>query len=111
MRQPHFFDSRAATIMTAYVIFIQNKKAAPENHAKYRELAPLAPADGAQFVAKNAEFEILEGGPAESVVILSFPTMEAARKWYHSPEYTAARQHRMIDADYKTVLIEAAVND
>ncbi len=42
----------------------------------------------------------------EGAVIVSFPTMEAARAWYHGPGYTAARQHRIKGSDYRVFLID-----
>ncbi len=50
--------------------------------------------------------ETLEGAPIEGAVILSFPTMEAARDWYNSPEYTEARKHRHLGADYRAFITE-----
>jgi uncharacterized protein (DUF1330 family) len=32
--------------------------------------------------------------------------MEAARAWYNSPAYTAARQHRFKAGDYRVFLTE-----
>jgi uncharacterized protein (DUF1330 family) len=96
--------------MTAYVVLVRQETKHPEHFAKYYELAPLAPADGVQFVAKNSEFEIVEGRPAEAVVILSFPSMKHARAWYKSDEYQKAVAHRLAAADYMTLLVDGAVN-
>ncbi len=96
--------------MTAYVVIIRQQTTDPEAYEKYFDLAKLASADGAQFVAKNSEFQILEGPDAEAAVILSFPDMEAARKWYFSDEYQAAVVHRLRGANFVTVLIDGEVN-
>ena len=96
--------------MTAYVIIIRNKTVEPKHFEKYFELAPRAPAEKASFVAKNSEFEVLEGPPAETAVILSFPSMAEARAWYRSEEYQEAVAHRLKAADYRTLLIDGAVN-
>lgn len=96
--------------MTAYVVIVRKETRDPSKFAKYFELAPLAPADGVKFVAKNSEFEVLEGSPIETAVILSFPDMAAARKWYRSDEYQAAVVHRLAGADYFTLLIDGTVN-
>lgn len=96
--------------MTAYVIIIRNETRAPEHFTDYFRLAPLAPHQHARFVAKNSAFEVLEGAPAETVVIVSFPSMEEARAWYYSDAYQAAVKHRLKAADYRTILIDGAVN-
>ena len=96
--------------MTAYVVIIRQQTTDPSKFEKYFELAPRAPADGVKFVAKNSEFEVLEGPDAETVVILSFPDMAAARRWYRSDEYQAAVVHRLQGADYVTVLVDGEVN-
>jgi uncharacterized protein (DUF1330 family) len=46
----------------------------------------------------------LEGEVAKGVVILQFASKEAALAWYHSPEYTAARELRR-DATEITMLV------
>ncbi|WP_371129792.1 DUF1330 domain-containing protein [Phenylobacterium sp.] len=50
--------------------------------------------------------EVLEGPPAETVLITTFPTADDARRWYNSPEYQAAREHRFRGADYRVILTE-----
>ena len=76
--------------MTAYVMIVRKETRDESKFARYFELAPLARADGVKFVAKNSEFEVLEGAPIETAVLQSFPDMAAARKWYRSDEYQAA---------------------
>ncbi|KCZ90999.1 DUF1330 domain-containing protein [Hyphomonas jannaschiana] len=48
----------------------------------------------------------LEGADADGVVILRFPDMDAAKAWYTSPEYQAARAHRFQAADYRVILVD-----
>jgi len=38
--------------------------------------------------------------------VLEFPSMEQARKWYHSPEYAPALAIRLKAANAKVVLVE-----
>jgi uncharacterized protein (DUF1330 family) len=57
--------------------------------------------------AAYTAFDVLEGdGPVLGVVIAEFPSYEVARDWYDSPEYVAARQHRMRGASYIGLLTE-----
>ena len=49
---------------------------------------------------------ILEGPEHEGIAIVSFPTRAEAEEWYHSPEYTDARQHRMRGGDYSVTIVD-----
>lgn len=50
--------------------------------------------------------EVLEGPEVEGVVVLEFPTLEAAKAWYDSPAYREVRQHRFRGADYRAIIVE-----
>ncbi len=50
--------------------------------------------------------EVMEGEGPEGVVLLQFPTMEAAKAWYFSDKYQAALVHRKMAADYRVVFVE-----
>ncbi|HDR9482295.1 hypothetical protein BLA13014_00065 [Burkholderia aenigmatica] len=52
--------------------------------------------------------ETLEGDGPEGVVIVEFPSRDAARAWYDSPEYQSAVQHRFKGARFRAVLVEGA---
>ncbi|WP_254902502.1 MULTISPECIES: DUF1330 domain-containing protein [Mycobacterium simiae complex] len=41
-----------------------------------------------------------------STVILEFPTMDAARAWYHSEAYAEILPLRLNGADYSGILVE-----
>jgi uncharacterized protein (DUF1330 family) len=41
-------------------------------------------------------------------VVLEFPSMDQARKWYHSPEYAPALSLRTKAARSKVLLVEGA---
>jgi uncharacterized protein (DUF1330 family) len=67
----------------------------PEAYAGYQSLAPAAFArHGAHFLARGGEAEVLEGPRLDRHVVIAFPSLEAARACYDSPEYTAARAKR-----------------
>jgi uncharacterized protein (DUF1330 family) len=42
---------------------------------------------GGEFIVQGGEVEVLEGGWAESVIVVSFPDLTKARAWYQSPSY------------------------
>jgi uncharacterized protein (DUF1330 family) len=50
--------------------------------------------------------EPLEGKAPDGIVMLEFPTVEAAKAWYNSPEYQAAVPHRLKAADYRAVIVQ-----
>lgn len=91
----------------AYVIFIK------EGTRDEVEMGRYKAAVGASFNGHSPNFlvaygalEVLEGAPAEGVVILEFADMEKARAWYHSPAYQEAARHRFAGADYRGMIVE-----
>jgi uncharacterized protein (DUF1330 family) len=48
----------------------------------------------------------LEGPGSEGIVIIEFPSYEAAQAWYDSSEYQAAREYRFQGGDYRFILTE-----
>ncbi|WP_027664410.1 DUF1330 domain-containing protein [Rhizobium leguminosarum] len=93
--------------MTAYAIFIRERSRNAAELQTYAELVtPLLGESGATVLAAYGPLDALEGAAPEGVVMASFPTMEAARAFYDSPEYQAAVKHRFLGADYRSFIIE-----
>jgi len=93
--------------MSAYVIFTRERTTNAEELAKYGPMAKQArPGHDLTPLAFYGDFEVLEGSPVEGVVMLRFPDMAAARAWYNSPAYQAAREQRFKGAEYRVVLVE-----
>jgi len=77
---------------------------------EYRKLVPATVEKyGGRYAVRGGTVESKEGGwnPAR-IVVLEFPTMEQARKWYHSPEYAPALALRHKAASAKLILVEGA---
>lgn len=93
--------------MTAYLVARVNVTD-PEKYEAYKALAPAAiAAYGGRYLARGGPMKILEGEPENRrVVVLEFPTMEAAEKFYHSTEYGAAREKRRGAAEFQLILLE-----
>ncbi len=93
--------------MPAYAIFIRDITKDPAEMQTYSEKAGGAVA-GHTLIPRvvYGRHEVLEGPPVEGVVVLEFPSMEAAKAWYDSPAYREAREHRFKGADYRAVLVE-----
>jgi uncharacterized protein (DUF1330 family) len=74
--------------MPAYVIFDIHIDD-PDAYAPYREPAGKSvAAHGGRYLARGGESEVLEGDwDVDRLVIVEFPSMDAARAWYRSPEY------------------------
>lgn len=92
----------------AYVL-VQSEVTNAEQYAAYAKLSPATITKaGGTFLARGGRSTTLEGVKAPArVVVIEFPTFEAAEQWYHSPEYTAVRQVRAGAATMQFVVVEA----
>ena len=84
--------------------------------ATYEEYKALAPASIARYKGRYAvrggTTEALEGDwNPQRFVILEFPTAQAARDWWNSPEYTKARKIRQRCADARMLLVDGPAFD
>jgi len=93
--------------MTAYAI-VRVTVTDPEKYDHYKTLSPIAvEAYGGTFIARGGPSEVLEGEPDDRrVVLLEFPSMEAARTFYDSPEYLEAREARAGAAEMHMQIVE-----
>ncbi len=94
-------------LMPAYAIFIREKTHDPAQLQQYTPLS-MQSLEGhtLKVLAAYGRQEVLEGPAGEGVVIVEFPTMEAAQAWYRSPAYQKAREHRFLGADYRAFIVE-----
>jgi uncharacterized protein (DUF1330 family) len=77
---------------------------------EYRKLVPPTIAQyGGKYLVRGGASESKEGGwQPKRVVLLEFPSVEQARKWYHSQEYAPALALRLKAAKAKMVIVEGA---
>jgi len=62
---------------------------------------------GGRMLAAGGNAELLDGNPVpELSIIIEFPDAAAARRWYRSPEYQAARAIRLKSSLGRVFLIE-----
>jgi uncharacterized protein (DUF1330 family) len=61
---------------------------------------------GGKWLVFGHEVEVLEGAWPGSVVLMEFPDIEAARKWYQSPEYQKILHLRTDNAISDLILVE-----
>jgi uncharacterized protein (DUF1330 family) len=93
--------------MTAYVIASVNVTDA-EKYKSYQALSPGAiAAHGGKFVVRGGAMEVLEGSwPRPRVVVVQFDSVDAAKKFYNSAEYTAARDAREGAAEFSMIVVD-----
>ncbi len=82
----------------------------PAQYEQYKKLSTLAmKAHGAEVCIRGGQVQVMEGNWNPSrVVMLKFPSMDAARTFYNSPEYAAAIQARQGIADMRMIIVEGA---
>ena len=93
--------------MTAYVI-VDINVTDPVRYEDYKRLAaPTVELYGGKYIARGGKTETLEGDWSPTrLVILQFDTMEQAKNWLNSSEYSEARNLRHQTATSQMVVIE-----
>jgi uncharacterized protein (DUF1330 family) len=93
--------------MVAYMI-ARIKVTDPDRYENYKALSPGAIAThGGKFIARGGETVTLEGNEdGMRVVIVEFPSLEAVKTFYDSPEYTEARAAREGAAEGHFIAVE-----
>jgi uncharacterized protein (DUF1330 family) len=93
--------------MPAYVI-VETDISDPEQYEQYKAASPGAvEAGGGRFVARGGELAVLEGDWSPSrLVVLEFEDLEAAKRWYDSERYQAAKQLREGAAKLRMVAVD-----
>jgi len=80
----------------------------PDQYAQYRKWSTAAfEAHHAEICVRGGQVEVLEGDwQPERVVVAKFPSFEAAKAFYESPEYGKARTAREGAAIMRLVIVE-----
>ncbi len=80
----------------------------PVQYEDYKKLSTLAmQAHGAEVCVRGGRIEVVEGDwSPERLVVLKFPSLEAARRFESSPEYAKARAARQGAAQMRMLLVE-----
>ena len=80
----------------------------PKTYERYKDLAPASIFKyGGRYAARGGAVEALEGQfDRERLVVLEFPSAEAARRWWNSPEYAEAKRIRQSCSGARIVLTE-----
>jgi uncharacterized protein (DUF1330 family) len=86
--------------MAAYLI-VQINVTDPEKFAHYREAVPhVVEASGGRYIVRGSAVEVLEGShDGRRLVLFEFPSVEAIKGFWHSPEYAEVKKLRENAAD------------
>lgn len=81
--------------MSAYVL-VEVDVTDAEQYDRYRPLAAACVEQyGGRYLVRGGASDVLEGERVPNrLVVLEFPDADAARRWYHSPEYQEAKSVR-----------------
>ena len=95
--------------MVAYII-VDSEILDPAKYEEYKKLTPQAIAKhGGRFLVRGGQSVVLEGEwRPNRVVVIEFPSLEAARNFYTSVEYTAARRARAGAARMDMIAVDGA---
>lgn len=99
--------SRNLTRMPAYVV-VDVRRTDIEKATAYSKLSGESVArHGGRFLVRGGASTVLEGEwDPERVVVIEFATVDAARQWYDSDDYRAARDARAGAGTWSMVLVE-----
>ena len=93
--------------MSAYVI-VDINVTDPVGYEEYkRTAAPTVAMYGGKYLARGGPTEVLEGNWIPNrLVVLQFRSLDAAKQWLNSPEYTAIKHLRHQNAKSNMVVVE-----
>lgn len=93
--------------MAAYVI-VDMEVTDPEGFAAYREQAPATVAQyGGRYLARGGQIDVLEGQWfPKRVTVIEFESMERARAWWESAEYSGPKALRQRTARANFLVVD-----
>jgi uncharacterized protein (DUF1330 family) len=82
----------------------------PEGYKEYTAMVPATVQQyGGRFLVRGGQSQVLEGDwPQRRRVLIEFASMDAARKWWDSPEYAKPKALRKANSNGRLLLIEGA---
>jgi uncharacterized protein (DUF1330 family) len=92
--------------MAAYIIVDLEVKDAQAFEPYKQPTAASIAQYGGRFIVRSSDYEVLEGNwRPKRVVVLEFPSVETAKRWYDSPEYRKVLPIRLQHAVSKMILV------
>ena len=95
--------------MAAYVI-ADVDVTDPDLFAEYRKLVlPIVEMYGGRYIVRGGESQVIEGDwTPHRTVVIQFDSVERAREWYDSPEYTPVKDMRFRSANTSVLIVDGA---
>jgi uncharacterized protein (DUF1330 family) len=95
--------------MSAYVI-AEIDVVDPAAYEEYRKQVPgVVTKYGGKFIVRGGKIDAKEGGwMPKRIVVVEFPSLAQAQKWYDSPEYAPLIKLRQKASKGKLILVEGA---
>jgi len=95
--------------MSAYVI-AEIEVTDPVAYEEYRRQVPAVVTKfGGRFIVRGGKIDPKEGGwTPQRIVVVEFPSMAQAQKWYDSPDYAPLIKLRQKASNGKLILVEGA---
>ena len=96
--------------MSAYVV-VNVDVHDPVRYQEYRRMVPpTIAAYGGRFLVRGPELHEMEGTwPRPRLVIVEFPDVDSAKRWWASPEYAEAKALRQSISSAELVIVEGFV--
>jgi uncharacterized protein (DUF1330 family) len=100
--------------MTTYLINhlrIPNSVPKPANLEYLEKVEATFKPYGGRWLVLDSQVEVLEGAWPGSAVLMEFPDMETAKKWYFSPEYQEILHLRTDNVISDLILVDPVADD
>ena len=93
--------------MAAYVI-VDLEVTDPARFAEYRQQVPATiAAYGGRFLVRGGEHHVVEGDwRPRRIVVVEFPSLAQARRWYDSEEYRGPKARRLAASKANVIFVE-----
>jgi uncharacterized protein (DUF1330 family) len=80
----------------------------PQAYAEYRaKVQATVEQYGGRFLIRGGTVHPLEGDPGiDRLVVIEFPSLDATRRWYESPEYAPLLKLRIASSHSRVALAE-----
>ncbi len=96
--------------MAGYVIGAAQNVNDPAGFAEYQQLAVSTLQQyGGKIVVGSNKIEVADGTWCPSgMVVIEFESLERAKQWYNSPEYSSVKPRRFQTADTGIIFVDGA---
>jgi len=96
--------------MAAGYVIAQINVTDPEAYKDYvAAVSPVVAQFGGEYLVRGGPAEHFESAPVGArTVVIRFPSLQAARNWYHSEEYAPVRAMRQAASTSLQTIVEGA---